>query len=95
MFEGWINDPAVFVRYMGQPPSLEHTLDRIDNSKGYCPGNLRWATPVEQANNKTNNRLVTYGGQTMTVAQLARKIASECGLPLKTFLSAFEKEIYS
>ena len=32
------------------------TLDRIDNSKGYCPSNCRWVTKKEQQNNKRNNR---------------------------------------
>lgn len=32
------------------------TLDRIDNSKGYCPSNCRWVTQKEQQNNKRNNR---------------------------------------
>ena len=33
----------------GQRGTLE--LDRIDNDKGYKPGNIRWATRTEQTNN--------------------------------------------
>jgi hypothetical protein len=44
-------DFAVFLRDMGEkPPGL--TLDRIDNSLGYCSENCRWATWVEQARNR-------------------------------------------
>lgn len=32
------------------------TLDRIDNSKGYCPSNCRWVTQKDQQNNRRNNR---------------------------------------
>lgn len=44
-----------FLLDMGKAPSSEHTLDRIENSKGYFKDNCRWATPKEQANNRTNN----------------------------------------
>ena len=45
------------------------TLDRIDNSKGYCPDNCRWVTKKEQANNRRSNHFITYKGKTQTIAQ--------------------------
>lgn len=50
------------------------TLERIDNDKGYTPGNCRWATRAEQATNKRNNRVLTYQGETMCTADWARKL---------------------
>lgn len=48
----WDASFQAFLDYMGQPPSPDHSMDRIDNDKGYEPGNMRWATYVEQAANK-------------------------------------------
>lgn len=63
MCEQWRGNPAQFVADVGQPPTPEHTLDRIDNGRGYEPGNVRWATRIEQARNKTNNVHVTFQGR--------------------------------
>lgn len=44
-----------FLEHIGPKPSPDLTLDRIDNDKGYQPGNVRWATMAEQARNRRSN----------------------------------------
>lgn len=48
------------------------TLDRIEVNGNYEPGNCRWITNDEQANNKRCSRLLTHKGMTLTVAQWSK-----------------------
>ena len=42
-----------FFKELGSKPGPEYSLDRFPNSDGhYEPGNVRWATPEQQASNK-------------------------------------------
>lgn len=54
---------------MGSRPSKKHSLDRINNNLGYCPGNVRWATMKEQNNNRRDNVIITHDGVTKPVAE--------------------------
>jgi hypothetical protein len=73
-----------FLADMGERPK---ELDRKENDKGYCPENCRWATPTEQANNLSNNRLLTFNGETKSASQWAK----EKGIPTSTLFGRISK----
>jgi hypothetical protein len=56
------HDFRAFLADMGEPP-VNSTLDRIDNDRGYEPGNCRWASRKDQQRNRRNNRVITLDGE--------------------------------
>lgn len=54
-------------------PPRGHSLDRIDNLKGYSPDNCRWVPLAHQAKNTRRNRKVVFRGNLATVSDHARR----------------------
>lgn len=62
-----------FLKDMGEKPSLQHTIERIDNNKGYNKQNCKWATRLEQAQNTSFNRRFIFNGEDLTMSEIARR----------------------
>ena len=65
----WRADFEAFARHMGERPSLEHTVDRVDPDGNYEPGNCRWLTISEQQNNRANTIHFEWQGRTWTIKE--------------------------
>lgn len=73
----WRSDFQIFHDYVSRLPHFMekgYSLDRVDNSLGYSPGNLRFATRVEQNRNTRHNRMLTFNGKTQCVGAWAEEL---------------------
>lgn len=59
-----------FVEDMGERPP-GHSIERLDNNRGYEPDNCVWATPKEQSRNQITNRRLTLGDRCLTLTEWA------------------------
>jgi len=63
-----------FILDMGNRPSADHSLDRINTKKGYMPSNCRWATRSEQQKNKSTTKFYSNGAFSGTLVECAKYI---------------------
>lgn len=70
----WKNSFQTFLEDMGKCPGKEYSLDRVNNNGSYSKENCRWATRIDQMNNKRSNVVITYNGSVFTLAQLEREL---------------------
>jgi hypothetical protein len=72
--EAWRKSFAAFLEHTGPRPKGT-TLDRFPDQNGnYEPGNVRWATPKEQAANKRNNVWLERNGERLILSEWARRL---------------------
>lgn len=73
VWPGWRRNFEAFALAMGPKPTPKHSIDRIDNLKGYEPGNVRWATHSEQSANKRANRRLAEQVGGLILSEAARR----------------------
>ena len=76
-----------FLADMGERPSEEYSIDRVDVLKGYSPDNCRWATDLEQGRNKRNTRWLEYNGERLCITEWAERL----GMKTDTLQKRFDK----
>lgn len=97
MCDDWKNDFASFYEwaykngYDENASYMECTLDRINTDKDYSPDNCRWVSNKVQQNNKRNNIILSYKGETKTLSIWAE----ELDLPYKTLYSRLKYRKWS
>lgn len=79
MCQEWCDDFMAFLRHVGPRPEGT-SLDRIDGTKGYEPGNVRWASPMLQMRNTKRTIKITHNGETLTLTEWAERT----GIPRTT-----------
>lgn len=86
----WSDSFTDFLADMGERPSLDYSIDRIDVNGNYEPGNCRWATRSQQRRNQREGmrgHRVEFRGKVMCLDMWAKEI----GIKSRTLTSRFRK----
>jgi hypothetical protein len=68
----WQESFVAFLTDVGAAPSPDCSIERMDNARGYEPGNCHWATPEEQAANTSKVRYLEFRGVRLPILEMAR-----------------------
>jgi len=89
VFRGWLGRGgfARWLAHIGERPTASHTLERIDNSRGYEPGNIAWVTRDAQMRNTRATHFIEIDGARKTITDWA----SEKGISPTTIHHRIER----
>ena len=74
----WIDSFEEFYKYIGKKQKGQ-SIDRIDNTNGYEPGNVRWANNSQQQRNKQNSLWVLWNDQKTHIMDIAKELGISKG----------------
>ena len=84
----WRENPVLFVHHIGKRPTPRHSLDRMDNNKDYIPGNVRWATKLDQSRNRRSVNTINVDGKEIPIIEHCQNI----GVKYETFRTRYFKK---
>lgn len=102
---GWKGSFSSFLADIGERPTPESSVDRIDNNGHYSCGhcsqclsngwiaNCRWATRIEQGRNRGNNRHLERDGEVLVLAEWCEKLGKPFWQVLKLLREGYFKEV--
>lgn len=93
VYDEWLNNPLSFEQWAfdnGYDNTL--TIDRIDESKDYCPENCRWVTMVENSKHKSTTNEIEVDGVTHTGNEWA-DILNLGKNTINTILRTYNKDV--
>ena len=71
----WLESFENFLEDMGDRPSKNHSIDRIDVNGDYSPKNCRWADNKTQMRNRKNTKIINYKGLVKPISQFCEELA--------------------
>lgn len=90
-----LNNFEAFYGEVGARPNRSHSIDRIDNTKGYIKGNMRWATHSQQGTNKANSVFVHINGLKFNSRSEAAKHFDVTIMTIKRWCEGYVDKRYS
>lgn len=63
-----------FLDDVGDPPTKTHSIDRINNNKGYCKSNCQWATSKQQSRNTSRNLSIFFDNRRQCLHDWAKEL---------------------
>ncbi|MFB3910461.1 MAG: hypothetical protein ACE15D_18885 [Candidatus Eisenbacteria bacterium] len=82
----WFGSVENFIADMGRKPSSSHELDRINNDRGYEPGNCRWVLRSINDRNRRSNRMLDFRGERLALVEWCERL----GMPRDTVRKRLE-----
>lgn len=93
--EEWKNSFDSFLEYIGERPSNKYSIDRINNDGNYEPGNVRWATDLEQGRNRSVNHWVEYNGESLIIREWTKRYHVGTGQLTKLLRRGTPEEVFA